>query len=51
MSQFSGKAPPSSSKTKQSLLSESKVRLFYPFPKIPDVNLTGAEELLNLENT
>ena len=28
--------------------SESKVRVFSPFPKIPDVNLTGAEELLNL---
>ena len=27
--------------------SESKVRVFSPFPKIPDVNLTGAEELLN----
>ena len=28
--------------------SESKVRVFSPFPKIPDVNLTGAEELLSL---
>ena len=29
---------------------ESKVRVFFfPFPKIPDVNLTAAEELLNLE--
>ena len=28
--------------------SESKVRVFFPFPKIPDVNLTGAEDLLNL---
>ena len=28
--------------------SESKVRVFSPFPKTPDVNLTGAEELLNL---
>ena len=28
--------------------SESKVRVFSLFPKIPDVNLTGAEELLNL---
>ena len=26
--------------------SESKIRVFYPFPKIPDVSLTGAEELL-----
>ena len=28
--------------------SESKVRVFSPFPRIPDVNLTGAEELLSL---
>ena len=28
--------------------SESKVRVFSPLPKIPDVNLTGAEELLSL---
>ena len=28
--------------------SESKVRVSSPFPKIPDVNLTGAEDLLNL---
>ena len=27
---------------------ENKVRVFSPFPKIPDVNLTGAEELLSL---
>ena len=31
--------------------SESKVRVFSLFPKIPDVNPTGAEELLNLANT
>ena len=28
--------------------SERKARVFSPFPKIPDVNLTGAEGLLNL---
>ena len=28
--------------------SESKVRVFSPFPRIPDVNLTGAEELSSL---
>ena len=28
--------------------SESKARVFSPFPKIPDVNLTGAEDLLSL---
>ena len=26
--------------------SESKVRVFSPFPKIPEVNLTGAEQML-----
>ena len=31
--------------------SESKVRVFSSFPKIPDVNLTGVEELLNLAKT
>ena len=31
--------------------SESKVRVFSPFPRIPDVNLTGAEDLLSLAKT
>ena len=31
--------------------SESRIRVFSPFPKIPDVNLTAVEELLNLAKT
>ena len=31
--------------------SETKVRVFAPFPKTPDLNLTGAEELLNPAKT